>query len=143
MQLVCQLNSLNRRDVTDQQIAEPSEILTVQENIRRSPHCQSRVQMPRTTGKAWQRPYVFERACSSSNSLNKTHARTKSGLGSRAVSGCAYRTVRKHWRCLPLLFFGSLRMEVCLVPLSASTPGQYWNQWTTRCLEDRGMLWHM
>ena len=32
MQLVCQRNSLNRRDVTDQEIAELSEILTVQEN---------------------------------------------------------------------------------------------------------------
>jgi hypothetical protein len=27
--------------------------------------------MPRTRGEAWQRPYVFERARSSSNSLNK------------------------------------------------------------------------
>jgi len=54
MQLVCQRNSLNRRDVTDQEIAELSEILTVQENKRRSPHCQSRVQMPRTRGEAWQ-----------------------------------------------------------------------------------------
>jgi len=32
MQLVCQRNSLNRRDVTAQEIAELSEILTVQEN---------------------------------------------------------------------------------------------------------------
>jgi hypothetical protein len=32
MQLVCQRNSLNRRDVTAKEIAEPSEILTVQEN---------------------------------------------------------------------------------------------------------------
>jgi hypothetical protein len=32
MQLVCQRNSLNRRDVTAKEIAEPSEILTVQES---------------------------------------------------------------------------------------------------------------
>jgi hypothetical protein len=32
MQLVGQRNSLNRHDVTDQEIAELSEILTVQEN---------------------------------------------------------------------------------------------------------------
>jgi hypothetical protein len=32
LQLVCQRNSLNRRDVTPKEIAELSEILTVQEN---------------------------------------------------------------------------------------------------------------
>jgi hypothetical protein len=32
MQLMCQHNSLNRRDVTAKEIAEPSEILTVQES---------------------------------------------------------------------------------------------------------------
>jgi hypothetical protein len=32
MQLMCQRNSLNRRDVTAKEIAEPSEILTVQES---------------------------------------------------------------------------------------------------------------
>ena len=32
MQLVCQRNSLNRRDVTAQEIAELSEFLTSQEN---------------------------------------------------------------------------------------------------------------
>src|SRR6267142_950013 len=35
LQLVCQRNSLNRREDTAQEIAELSEILTDQENIRR------------------------------------------------------------------------------------------------------------
>ena len=92
MQLVCQRNSLNRRDVTDQEIAELSEILTVQENKGGAPHCQSRVQMPRTRGEAWQRPYVFERVSSSPNSLNKynlarkvfsAHARSPGALTGR------------------------------------------------------------
>jgi hypothetical protein len=34
MQLVCQLNSLNLRRFTVQEIAELSEILTVQKNVR-------------------------------------------------------------------------------------------------------------
>jgi hypothetical protein len=70
MQLVCQRNSLNRRDVTAQEIAELSEILTVQQN-KGGARCQSLVQKQRTRGKEWQRPYIFERARSSSNSLNK------------------------------------------------------------------------
>jgi hypothetical protein len=34
MQLVCQRNSLNRRSFTLQEIAEPSEILTLRKNAR-------------------------------------------------------------------------------------------------------------
>jgi len=72
MQLLCQRNSLNLRSFIVQEIAELSEILTVQQNTGGSARSESLVQKQRTS--------------------------RKSVLGSRTVSACPYRMVRKHWR---------------------------------------------
>jgi len=60
MQLVCQRNSLNRRDVTAHEIAELSEFLTSQET-KEEPSLPIACPSKQTSGEDWQRPYVFER----------------------------------------------------------------------------------
>src|ERR1700680_414754 len=126
MQLVCQRNSLNRRGVTAREIAELSEILTVQENkggvLVANRWCKSNGLEGRNG-----RGRVFLNA----HAAPLTHSTNRSSQEKCfRLTHCFRVHLPNRAKTLSVSsspFFGSLRMEVCLLPVSASTLGQCGN----------------
>ena len=142
MQLVCQRNSLNRRGVTAREIAELSEILTVQENkggvLVANRLCRSNG----LEGRNGRGRVLFERARSSSNSLNKPK------LAGKVFSAHAPFPGALTERCENIVgVFLSLLWHSENGSLLAPSFGEHSRSvrelMDVKCLEDRRMLWRM